>query len=390
MTHLEEPSDATVRYWRHHNPVDIHFGPGSLARLPAVMGDAHSVLVVTTKGARRRGQLTSVSSFLQDRTVTIVDDVEQNPDLRRLESQVRGIPTGIDTILGVGGGSVIDTAKVIGAVLGDGPGCRTVSHTLHRGDIPLRSGTLPVIAVPTTAGTGAEVTPFATVWDLDGGQKRSLGGPGLYPQAALLDPSMTLMVPLEVTISTGLDALSQGLEAFWNRNATPVSDGYAIRAVSLVLSSLRPLSNALSDIGLRSRMMEASLFAGLAISQTRTALAHSISYPLTLHYGLPHGLACSFTLPSVLEFNAHDQPKRFEPLLSSLGCPSVAALTKILSDLLRTFEVRSRMLDLGIEPADFESLGEEMIDPDRATNNMRDATSGDAIGVATRAYSMIA
>src|SRR5690606_14532428 len=128
-------------------------------------------------------------------------------------------------------------------------------------------------------------------------------GPGMFPAVALVDPDLTRSLPESETVSTGLDALSQGLEAWWNRNAGPVTDAFALRAARLALDTLEPLVADLGDPVLRTAMAEASLLAGLAISGTRTAVAHSISYPLTLRFGIPHGLACGFTLPVILEYN---------------------------------------------------------------------------------------
>jgi len=178
---------------------------------------------------------------------------------------------------------------------------------------------LPVIAVPTTAGTGSEVTPWATFWDKKIGRKHSLHYPRLFPERALVDPELTITLPPEPTLAGGLDALSHALEAIWNRNANPISDQYAIAAAKEVLRTLPALMEAPGELPLRSAMAKAALLSGLAFSNTQTALAHSISYPMTLRYGLPHGIACSFCLPLVLRMACGKNGERDNVLRQVFG-----------------------------------------------------------------------
>jgi alcohol dehydrogenase class IV len=160
------------------------------------------------------------------------------------------------------------------------------------------------IQVPTSAGTGSEVTPFATVWDYESQQKKSLSHPVMYAKKAFIDPDFLSQVPLEVAISNGLDALNQAFESIWNVNANEFTRPLSRRAAVLALQGLPLISEASNDPELRAKLSLASLFAGLAISQTRTSICHSISYPLTLKYGIEHGMACSFSILEVFRFNS--------------------------------------------------------------------------------------
>src|SRR5262249_49423231 len=173
-----------------------------------------------------------------------------------------------------------------------------------------------LVAVPTTAGTGSEVTPWATLWDRSAGapKKYSLHVEETWPSHAVVDPSLTLSAPESVTRNSALDALSHSLESIWNVNANPVSDTLAVEAARTVIATLPRLLAAPQDRKLRTEMSRASLTAGLAFSNTRTALAHSISYEMTLKHGLPHGLACSFTLPMVWSLAAGADPRRDDVL----------------------------------------------------------------------------
>ncbi len=355
--------------WAYHNPVSINFGVGALLGLPASLEGLSKVLLVSTEGAVRRGHVEQVQALLGGRDVRRFTGVVENPDIAKLVGQVNSLPRESDVIVAIGGGSTIDSAKVLSFALGSGLEGDPLGVAVERGESPSADQCIPVIAIPTTAGTGSEVTPFATVWDRATRRKHSLSGVGLFPRSALVDPGLTLTASRQTTVNTGLDALSQGLEAFWNRRATPLTDALACRAVHLALENLLPLTRRLDDLTLRTHLMGASLMAGLAIAQTRTSLAHSISYPLTAHHGLSHGLACAFTLPSILDFSAASDPGRFERLAASVGEASASALSERLSALLGQLGVGAAIAGCGIGPNELAALKGELIAPGRANNH---------------------
>lgn len=233
----------------------------------------------------------------------IEDRIEPNPDVSNLEAMYERFwreHADCQALIAVGGGSVIDTAKVLMVGTESGRFDELIA-LLSRGEAFTPHGVKGLIAVPTTAGTGSEVTPWATLWDRAAGKKHSLHLRETWPEAAIIDPDLMLTLPNAVTLQSGLDALSHALESIWNVNANPISDTFAVAAARDVMATLPDLLANPGDRGLRSKMALASLKAGLAFSNTRTALAHSISYEMTLRFGLPHGIACSFTLPMVLE-----------------------------------------------------------------------------------------
>src|SRR5690606_8690282 len=229
----------------------------------------------------------------------------------------------------------------------------------------------PVVAIPTTSGTGAEVTPFGTVWDFAERRKYSVTGPDLFPELALLDPELTSGLPPEVTISSGLDAVSHAMESTWNHHATPVTLGLAAKSLQLSLPALPRLHDDPDDIDARGAMMQASLLAGIAISQTRTALAHSISYPLPTHFDLPHGIACSFSLPALLEFNAHAYDGRLRDLAAATGHANTADMAAALRGLFRRVDVSGLFLRYVPDVEAMAGLSAEMLTPGRADNNLR-------------------
>ena len=377
------------RNWGYYSPVHVTFGIDSLVGLPALLKRPSSLLLVSTRGAERRGHVDRVRDLLQGHELSSLDSVLENPDVQSLGRQAASLNGVPDIIVAIGGGSTIDTAKVLSFTLRSNLDGQSLTQALDEGVSPAREACIPMIAIPTTAGSGSEVTPFATVWNRQTRRKHSLMGPGLFPHAAVVDPRLTSTVPGPVTVSTGLDALSQGLEAFWNRQASPITDALATRAVRLVLDHLARLSRAPDDLRLRSILMEASLLAGLAIAQTRTGLAHSISYPLTAHHGLAHGVACAFTLPTILEYNALERPERFNQLAQQLGEASVTALSARISKLLEDLAVGATLAQHEIGPGELEALQDELISPGRAGNNLRYAGPDTALFLAKEALSRL-
>ena len=349
--------------WRFHNPVAATFGPGCLARLPDRLGRRRAVVVTfpEAEGLGLRGRLERI---LGDRIQGFVSDIAPNPDvaeLRALYACFWSNYRDCEAVVAVGGGSALDTAKalVVGTADGD---FRDLESSVSAGRAFVPSATKALITVPTTAGTGSEVTPWATVWDRGAHRKYSLHLDATWPEAAFVDPELTLTLPGSVTLQSGLDALSHALESIWNVNANPISDALAVTAAKSMLATLPALMRDLRNAELRSRASQAALQAGLAFSNTKTALAHSLSYEMTLRHGLPHGIACSFTLPLVLERALGRDPSRDATLAQVFPCPLTGA-----GDHLRTF-----LESLGVSPR-FESYG---VAADESARMIADALEG--------------
>ena len=199
--------------------------------------------------------------------------------------------------------------------------------------------TKPIYAIPTTAGTSSELTKWATIWDNATLTKHSLSDEKLYPKAAFYDANLALSLPRETTIFTALDALSHACESIWNKNANPISTHFALNAIKIILCDLSPLSENLRSLPLRTSLMQASIYAGLAFSNTQTALAHALSYPLTMKFGTPHGLACSFSLP--LLFECLPKSSEASAILSPYKLP--------LNVLFDTLKISKNPCDYGLD-----------------------------------------
>lgn len=331
--------------WTYANPVKIQFGAGGFATVPSAIG-RRRYAVVTYPDAMFGDLVAGLAEAAGD-PLLVIDDVAPNPDyalLRAQSARFAGLRKSVEVIVAVGGGSVIDSAKVFAAADGD---FGIVQRYLERNEGGGELSAVPIIAVPTTAGTGSEVTCWATVWDEDAGRKFSLARPGLYPEAAIVDPVLMLGKPRGLTVSTGLDALSHALESIWNVNANPVSACFAVAAARAILDCLPIVVDNPKNIDLRARVAEAALFAGLAISNTKTALAHNLSYPITLAYGVPHGIACSFTLPVILSSVAGIGGFREASLRAIFG-DDLAAAAKAFRQFLADLGVPVRLDEHGV------------------------------------------
>jgi alcohol dehydrogenase len=358
--------------WTHYNPVRVIFRAGVLQHIADYV-DATRVALVTTPGFRRRGGVDTISNALGSRLIAIVDDVKPNPGVDDLQVQsARLRAEHPDTLIALGGGSTIDTAKALARLLSEAEGTSLMS-LLREGATATTAAAVPVVAIPTTAGTGAEVTPFGTVWDHAAKVKYSVAGEDLYPELAILDPELTRGLPAEVTVASGLDAISHALESTWNRNATPVTLGLATKSLQLSMRSLAAANENPGDIAARADMMQASMLAGLAISQSRTALAHSVSYPLTANFNLPHGLACSFTLPALLTFNADVDDGRLTHLARGVGYAGTDDLAVALTTLFERLDVGKILARYLPDRAAIVALSDQMFTPGRAENNLRHA-----------------
>jgi len=362
--------------WSFYNSTHIEFCPEGLDR--AGTGISYQrIALITTPGFTKRGVVAHLEKALGDRLAIVCDTVQPNPDIDAIDitaERLRHVAP--DCLIGLGGGSSLDTAKALARILTQ-PEETTLSGHLRKG-LPFENErALPVITVPTTAGTGAEVTPFATVWDFQERKKHSLTGNDLFPIKAILDPTLTLCLPESLTISSGLDAISHAFESVWNKNANPVSIGLATQSLTISLKTLPELKKRPHDLANRSAMMSASLLAGMAISQTRTALAHSISYPLTLGFGLPHGIACSFTLPELLKYNAEADDGRLKQLTLSLGYGDILELADAVNSLLLNLDVLGFFSTCNLRQEQILKLNHEMLTPGRADNNLRLASGDD-------------
>ena len=298
----------------------MHFGFGSIRSLPdhARIG-GRKVIVVTDPGVRAAGIVDCVTTVLELAVseIVIYDNVTADSGSELIREGVETLKArGADLVIGVGGGSALDTAKAIGA-LATNPGSPLDYVGLHK----LKVRPLPMIAIPTTAGTGSEVSLWSVFTDDARKLKVAIGGVLVYPTIAVCDPELTAGLPSALAASTGLDALAHAIECYTNNACQPISAALALDAIRLIGANLR--SAVLNgDRGSRYAMMLASTMAGMAMNPTRLGLAHALAMPLgSWDLKIPHSIAIAVTLPEVMAFNSCAAPERFAAVARALGEP---------------------------------------------------------------------
>lgn len=328
-----------------HRLPSIDFGRGALERVGAtVRGLGHEkVLVVTTRGMAGRPADAALRRSLREAEVEaeFFAGVPAEPGEAELAEAVavaRSRP--VDAVIGFGGGSALDLAKLVAVLAVDE---REIDELYGIGRVG-RSG-LPTVMVATTAGSGSEVSQDAVLTDRRAGTKRGVKDPALVPVAAVVDPAATDTCPLEVTAASGLDALCHAVEAWTGKRSNPLCDLYAERSVRLIRRHLVAAVEG-GSAAARDGMAEASLLAGLAFSPVGTAAVHACGYPLSGIWGLPHGVANALMLPAVLEFNRstiEDELARLAEIFETEDVPEA------LRRLAHRAGAPTRLRDAGVE-----------------------------------------
>lgn len=347
---------------RYFMPTQIVFENGAIEKLSSYVGNKKAILI-TSEGFIKRGVVQNLQKNISFEAV--FSDVKSHPEFKDLEKTYEQIhKIDFDVIVALGGGSVLDGAKFF-SVYGEDKSAGFVTRLIKQNS---KSGykTKPIIAIPTTAGTGSEITPWATIWDMDEKKKYSLHLSELFSSVALYDPRLTLSVPKTITVQTGLDTLSHALESIWNKNANEITVGYAVKSAKIIMEYLPQLANDLDNLSYREQMMKACMYAGLAFSNTQTALAHAMSYYITAHKGVDHGIACSFTLPLLIDNVIGKYAFVDEALEAIFGEFSSDKLRVMLNKL----GISTDFVDYGIDADEFEDLKASLSNNQRAGNSL--------------------
>ncbi len=372
----------------------VQMGVGSAAGLLDVVGSlgGSRLTVVTDRGVQGAGIVDRVLAPLIAAGIPVdIDDTAQpNPkDVDCEASAARATAFGADLIVGIGGGSPLDAAKTVAMLMINGGAARDWGFTR-----PFDADPLPLIAIPTTAGTGSEVTTVAVVTDTARKFKMTLGDPRMAPAVALVDPDLTMSVPPATTAATGMDALTHAIEAYTCRVSNPVSDALALRAMRMTAANVEAAVRDGSDRAAREAMLTASTLAGMAFGNADVAAVHCISEAIGGLYDTPHGVANSVFLPIVFAHNIEADPARHADVAECLGVIRegrrdehiAQAGAERLTELSCAVGI-PRLRDLPhIDPVDFPRLAAASLINGSTPSNARELTEADYLHLLERAY----
>lgn len=373
-------------------PGRIVFGNGCAPQCAAFLAQRGVKRVLLVSGTRVFPTLGPVLDALKESNVSFLQSspVDQEPTHQLFEEILSAARAQeIDGVLGIGGGSVIDVAKLVAALF---DGQQNTADVF--GINLLRARALPLVCLPTTAGTGAEVSPNAILLDETAELKKGVVSPHLVPDAAFVDPLLTMSVPAAVTAATGLDALTHCIEAYANKFAHPIVDHYALQGIKLISVNLvRAVRNG-SDLEARAALSLGSLYGGFCLGPVNTAAVHALAYPLGGRFHIAHGVSNAVLLPHVLRFNFSAAPERYADVAKALGVErNGSSLTtaehgvEFLLKLSRECGVPQRLSELNVPREAIPSLAQAAMQVTRLLkNNLRPFSAEDAIRVYEAAY----
>ena len=368
-----------------------HFGAGAVGQLPGIVRGtgAGAAVVVTDAALAATPVVASVTGMLEAAgiPVTVFRGVHPNPTTDDLAAGADAVTAadggpgaGRIALVAVGGGSPIDAAKGIALAAVNPQRGRDLDY---RGQFAAPA--LPIVAVPTTAGTGAETNAFGVVTDPRSRRKFYVGHASSLPAAAVLDPGLTVGLPPPATAATGMDALTHALESYLSVRANPWSDGIALQVIRMIAVHLPRAHADGQDLEARSQMLLAAHMAGIAMATTGLGLCHAVGHALGGRFGIAHGVALTAVLPGVLRFNAPACPQRLADVAAALGAGDPArdrawnasAAIEAVAGLADRLGMPRHVADLGVSRADFDQVAADALDDEVLANTPRPPTAAD-------------
>jgi len=366
-----------VSYFSFNLPTRVTFGPGaieSLARQAALYG--RRALVVTGKSSLAgSGHRDQILASLQEQglEIEIMSGVNPEPGLEEVGEGIRRLKEcRAQLVIGIGGGSTIDVGKAVAALAGQS----RPPEDYFYGREPEQRG-CPFLAVPTTSGSGSEVTPNSVL--THEGKKQSVRGPYMWPVAAVVDPELTVSMPPAVTAHSGFDALTHAVEAYTSRGANPLTDLYALEAVKRIMAGLPETFKNGEHRPARESMSLAALLAGVALANARLGAVHGLAHAVGVASGKPHGLVCAVLLPHVMAFNMKTSRDRYASLRAAVaprGEGGAGAAEKFIEQVIalqQELRLPRRLRDLGVKPEHFEAIVEQSLPSSSLKHNPREA-----------------
>ncbi|MGO9117812.1 MAG: iron-containing alcohol dehydrogenase [Desulfomonilaceae bacterium] len=365
----------------------ILMGPGSLNQIADEVKrlDGERVMIVTDHNLVKTGIVGRVEGLLNAAGISVkrFDDVEPDPPYQTAaQAAVRAKEMKADLVLAIGGGSALDIGKVAAILVTN---LDEVNSYFGIDLVPKRG--VPTIAVPTTAGTGSEVTPIAILSDHEDKLKKGIVSPHLFPSVAILDPELTLGLPAAVTAATGMDALIHAVEAYTSKNAYTVSDALALEAMRLIIPNIRTAYANGSDLAARDSMLQGSMLAGMAFANAGVTAVHAFAYPIGAEFHIPHGVANSVMLVPVMEFNMMGNLSKFAHMAEVFGedgrglndRQAAMVFIEALQTLATDLKIPGHLREFGVKEEDIPALARGVMKVTRLlANNPRELKIEDA------------
>jgi len=368
-----------------------HFDKGAVRQLPAIVrgSGADAVMVVTDAALARTPVIGTVTCELAEAgiPVHVFTGVHPNPTTADIAAGAAAVSDAGGervTLVAVGGGSPIDAAKGIAIAAVNPQRGRDLDY---RNDFAVPA--LPIVAVPTTAGTGAETNAFGVVTDPDAHRKFYVGHATSMPAAAVLDPELTVGLPPSVTAATGMDALTHALESYLSINHNPWSDGIALQVIKMVSTNLPRAVDDGKDLDARAQMLLAAHMAGVAMANTGLGIAHAIGHSLGGRWNIAHGVALTMVLADVLRFNLPVRTERTAGIAFALGAGdthadadrNAAAAIDAVAGLRERVGLTGKLADFGITEADYARIAADALDDEVLANTPRQPTAEDIAAI---------
>lgn len=373
-------------------PQEIIVGKGSLARLPEAaekLGGKHG-FIISGPHLNKMGIVASCSESLENAGIKVdaYTETEGNPSVETVEKAAAAFcKSGADFIIALGGGSPMDVAKAVGVVARYGG-----SITEYEGGDRVPGDIIPLIAIPTTAGTGSEVTAFSVITDHSRNYKLTVFSYKLIPAYAILDPELLTTAPVSVAAACGIDAMVHALEAYISKDASPFSDAMAEKALELIGKNIRRYVADRTDIEAAEAMITGSLFAGIAFSWARLGDVHAMSHPVSAYFDVPHGVANAILLPTIVEYNALADRGKYLKLFNyiSLTLASEAEfepfmLVDLLTELNEQLGIPGSLGEVGVTADKFDAMADDAMKSGNIAVNPRSTTKKDVLSLYEKA-----
>lgn len=353
-------------------------GAGSIEQIKDVVEGygANNVVIITDQGVWNAGLVEKPITLLKEAgvQVQVINDTPPEPSVAQVEAIFQMAKSfDCQMIIGIGGGSAMDTAKIVALLITNEVELRDLVK--GKGKI-IRRG-VPTLMVPTTAGTGSEATPNAIVLVPEEELKVGIVNEKMVADCVILDPLMTLKLPPHITANTGMDALCHAIECYISKKANPFSDTFALKAITLISRSIRKAYNEGDDVGAREDMLLGAMFGGVSIATSSTTAVHALSYPLGGKYHIPHGLSNAILLPDVMKFNLDVCEEKFKDIAIAMGldvsgCTTRQAAEKMIDNLYSLIKDLNVTCDLrakGINEAALDDMIEAAAKVTRLLDN---------------------